>query len=136
MGDLAEMLKELKADYLSYKQRSFGEQVLRVSNTMFSVFAFWNLVRLGSAASEGEFSVKLSLIAVGAVAVGIAFGILLLIRLTAREQLLLLPLAIAAFTWSNDQDTVSRLCSIPVMAFVTQFLIHAIVAMANRVNRL
>ena len=136
------MLGRLIALYTSYKQGSFLEQSLRVSNTMLIVFAYWNLVRSWTTENiEGASPSILSMpgviiIAVSAGLSGIVFGILLLIHFRLPTHLFILPIAVFASAVTLESQFLSRLIIVPIFAFLSLLLVRLIIALANRMNRL
>ena len=130
------MLRMLNSDYQRYKQASFGEKNLRMLNTMFAVYTFWNVVRIASMPHSFE-RVEYSLIALGiaVTVIGIIYGVMLLLKLSLWQQYAILPLTIGGFILSDKHNPL-HLFIVPAFVFVVLVLVELIVFVANKINRL
>jgi hypothetical protein len=133
---LSILLAELVENYRNYKQRPLLEQVVRVSNTMFSVFTFWNLLRRWIEINEFNVSIFLAVLVSLAVLSGVVFGLLLLMRFSVKGHLLLLPVTLFGFVLSNESQKVERVSFIVGFSFTSLLLVRMIISLANKINRL
>lgn len=130
------MFADLIAEYTHYKNRSFLEQLLRVSNTMFAVFTYWNLVR-DWLLSQSNFSVNFAVAMIACATVsGIVFGALLLIKPRLGTHLIIFPFVLIACASTIHERLVLRLCIVPASALISLTLIRIIIFSANKINRL
>lgn len=129
------MLKKLRADYEKFKSKPLSEQVLRVSNTMFATFTFWNLVfrpdqQVTLASTPHPVVMILSLFC------GLIFGALLFIKLPRYYHLCILPLVAASFALSSHRSLLLSLVSVPASVIGILLLVRLIISVANYINRI
>ncbi len=130
------MIAELRDQYENYKQRPFAVQVVRVSNTIFAVFTFWNValqpdpvhgLSLVVEANPSFFLLTLFL--------GIILAALLLVRPPDRHHYLLLPVLAFGFFASSHRDSALGLALVPFASLAILGAVRVIICVANYLNR-
>ena len=123
------MIAELRDQYENYKQRPFAVQVVRVSNTIFAVFTFWNV------ALQPDPVHGLSLVVLLTLFLGIILAALLLVRPPDRHHYLLLPVLAFGFFASSHRDSALGLALVPFASLAILGAVRVIICVANYLNR-
>ena len=127
------MLQQLRSDYERLKQFPLYTQVLRVSNTMFATFSFWNLSLVLDPVRG--LSIESPAFVFFTLLVGLVFAVLLIIVPTNLFHLILLPFVAFSFYVTSVREGVLGLVLFPIVALGILSLVRLIIATANRINR-
>ena len=130
------MYQDFRADYDRYKAASFVQQVLRISNTFFATFTFWNIVFKPSSPQQLPWSaIQDPLLIIVTIVAGCVLTVLVLIKLSTVFHCLLLPFIAAAFAVSSQQSLMMDLCFIPGAAIVLQLILRVLPRAVRFINK-